>query len=110
MRRTDRELPSPKRGCASAHLRDDATAGEAIARIASGIGHVVILACMNDNRRAVGVQQRARTWLERYIRDEVFHRVLRRSRHLDIREVTGMVSAGIEKTMLMSGRIEVPAC
>jgi hypothetical protein len=50
-------------------------ASEAVARVARRIGHVVISTGMDHYRRAVGIQERARSRVERHIRDEVFNRL-----------------------------------
>jgi hypothetical protein len=88
-------LESPQLDSGSPRLvADDSATGNAIAGIARWLGRVVILAGVDHDRRAVAVQQRTGTGFKRDIRNQMFHRELRRDRYFDVRQIAGMRSFG----------------
>src|SRR5581483_123063 len=88
----------------------DHAAGDPTAGVTCRIGLVVILAGMNHQRRAVGVEHRI--WLalvEGNVSVDDFDPQLAACRNVQVRHVTGMMSVHGHHAMLLVGWIEMPA-
>src|SRR5262249_647498 len=88
----------------------DYTAGDAAAGFTGRIGFVVVLAGMNDHRRAVRIEYRI--WLAFLEGDggiQDFHRQFTACRNMQIRHVTGMLSIGGHHAVLLFCRIKMSA-
>src|SRR4030095_14104617 len=87
----------------------DHAAGQPLARVAGRIGLVVILALVDDQGRAVTLEQRARAAVERHALDRDLPLHASGVRHLDIRQVAEMGSARVVLAVLLVLGIEVLA-
>ena len=65
---------------------------------------------MDDDRRAVRIEERPRSGIQRDVREEVLHRVFRRGRNIDVRQIPRMWTTRIQISVLPIRRIEVAPC
>ena len=82
----------------------DGTAGDAVARIPRRIAAVIILGGMDDDRRAIAVEQRPGTGAEREVLEQVLDGKLSRLRNIYVGQIARVGSLAVEESVLTTAR------